>query len=106
MNKYNVLPTLQAIIEKVKTYQGLNLENVTFICVQHLVFTTVDLIQSLIILGAKPNNIHVMGKFYSTCPKVAEQLIQMGIVYHTSSYPQQIGYFKDYLNHDIKKYVG
>lgn len=58
MNKYNVPPTLQAIIEKVKTYQRLNLENVTFICVQHLVFTTVDLIQSLIILGAKQKNIH------------------------------------------------
>lgn len=102
MNKYNVLPTLQAIIEKVKNYQRLNLDNVTFICVQHLVFTTVNLIQSLIILGAKPKNIHVMGKFYSTCLKVEEQLIKMGVVYHTSSYPQQLGYFKDYLNQDIK----
>lgn len=102
MNEYNILPTLQAIIEKAKTYPKLILENVTFICVQHLVFTTVDLIQSLIILGAKPKNIHVMGKFYSTCPKVEEQLIQMGVVYHPSSCLQQIGYFKDYFNHDIK----
>lgn len=102
MNEYNVLPTLQAIIEKVKTYQRLNLANITFVCVQHLVFTVVDLIQSLIILGAKPKNIHIMGKFYSTCLKVEEQLIQMGVVYHTSSCPQRFGYFKDYFNHDIK----
>lgn len=102
MNKYTVLPTLQAIIEKVKTYQRLNLENVTFICVQHLVFTTVALIQSLIILGAKPKNIHIMGKFYSTCSEVKKQLIQMGVAYHASSCPRQLGCFKDHFNYDLK----
>lgn len=102
MSKYNVLPTLQAIIEKVHTYHHFNLEKVTFVCVQHLVFTTVDLIQSLIILGAKPKNIHIMGKFYSTCSEVEEQIIQMGVVYHASSYPKQLGCFKDYFNYDVK----
>lgn len=81
MNKY-VLPTLQAIIEKVRAYHNFNLEKITFVCVQHLVFTMVDLIESLIILGAKPKNIHIMGKIYSTCPKVEERIIQMGVIYH------------------------
>lgn len=101
MNKY-VLPTLQAIIEKVRAYHNFNLEKITFVCVQHLVFTTVDLIESLIILGAKPKNIHIMGKIYSTCSKVEERIIQMGVVYHASSYPQQLGCFKDHFNYDIK----
>lgn len=102
MNKYNILPTLQAIVEKIKNYRNLNLEKVTFVCVQHLVFTTVDLIRSLIILGAKPKNIHVMGKFYSTCSEVKEQMIQMGVVYHASFPPRQLGCFKDHFSYDIK----
>ncbi len=32
MNKY-VLPTLQAIIEKVRAYHNFNLEKITFVCV-------------------------------------------------------------------------
>lgn len=43
-----------------------------------------------------------MGKFYSTCSEVKAQLIQMGVAYHASSCPWQLGCFKDHFNYDIK----
>ncbi len=96
-----ILPTLQVIVERLKVRNELNLENVTFVCVQHFLFTTVDLIKSLIMLGARPSNIHIMGKIYSTCPKVVEQLIKIGVVYYPSSHPQKFGHFNYYFNKDI-----
>ncbi|WP_375330873.1 NAD(P)-dependent oxidoreductase [Candidatus Tisiphia endosymbiont of Oplodontha viridula] len=96
-----ILATLQSIIDKLKGCKDLNLKNVTFVCVQHLLFTTIDLIKSLIKLGAKPNNIHIMGKIYSNCPIVIAQLIEMGVNYYPSSQPQQFGYFNYYFNIDI-----
>ncbi len=96
-----ILPALQVIVERLKVCNELNLENITFVCVQHFLFTTVDLIKSLIMLGAKPSNIHIMGKIYSTCPKVVEQLIKIGVVYYPSSHPQKFGHFNYYFNKDI-----
>jgi len=101
-----ILATLQVIIEKLKNYQslnyrGLNLSDITFVCVQHLLFTTIDLIKALIILGAKPNNIHIMGKIYSSCPLVIEELTSLGVIYYPSSSPSRYGHFEYYFNGDI-----
>jgi S-adenosylhomocysteine hydrolase len=103
MNNLNkpLLPTLQVLIDKLKPSKDIDIENIVFVCVQHLLFTTIDLIKSLIILGAQPSNIHIMGKVYSTCPKVVDQLIEMGVIYYPSSCPQKWGYFQDYFNNDI-----
>lgn len=99
--KPQILPVLQIIIEKLKAHQDLHIGNVTFVCVQHLLFTTVDLIKALIILGAKPKNIHITGKIYSTCPEVIEEIIKIGAVYYYNTQPQQLGSFNDYFNNDI-----
>lgn len=97
----NILLTLQNIVDRLQDCKNLNLENVTFVCVQHLLFTTVDLIQALIMLGAKSSNIHIMGKIYSTCLKVVEQLTEIGVIYYPSTVPQQLGCFNSYFNNDI-----
>lgn len=99
--KIQILPTLQIIIDKLKIGKELDLRNVTFVCVQHLLFTTVDLINALIILGAKPSNIHITGKIYSTCPEVVEQIIKMGVIYYHNTQPKQLGRFNDYFNQDM-----
>ena len=39
-----------------------------FVCVQHILETTVTLFQTLIDLGANPDNIYLVGKYYSTSP--------------------------------------
>jgi S-adenosylhomocysteine hydrolase len=95
------LPTLQAIIDELKPCKELNLECVTFVCVQHLLYTTIDLVKALVILGAKPGNIHIMGKIYSTCPKVVEQLEEIGVIYYHSSQPRELGCFEEYFDYDI-----
>ncbi|XVN42086.1 MAG: NAD(P)-dependent oxidoreductase [Candidatus Rickettsia vulgarisii] len=97
----NILPTVQNIVDRLKDCKNLDLENITFVCVQHLLFTTVDLIKALILLGAKPSNIHIMGKIYSTCPEVIKQLTEMGGVHYPSTEPQQLGNFNSYFNNDI-----
>lgn len=108
MNNFDppILPTLQAIIKKLTNYTspnywGLSLSDITFVCIQHLLFTTIDLIKALIILGAKPNNIHIMGKIYSSCPVVIEELTNLGVIYYPSSNPSRYGYFEYYFNGDI-----
>lgn len=99
--KIQILPALQIIIDKVKASKELDFENITFVCVQHLLFTTVDLIRALITLGTKPSNIHITGKIYSTCPGVVEQIIEIGAIYYRSTQPQQLGCFNEYFNQDI-----
>jgi S-adenosylhomocysteine hydrolase len=96
------LPTLQAIIDNLKPCAELNLQDITFICVQHLLYTTIDLIKALIVLGAKPSNIHIMGKIYSSCPEVIQQLEEIGVINYSSSQPSKLGHFDEYFNNDIK----
>ncbi len=96
-----MLPILKSIVDRIKSTSPLNLENITFVCVQHLLFTTIDIIESLILLKAKPNNIHIMGKIYSSCPAVVKQLMNIGANYHPSSRPSQLGYFNDSFNSDL-----
>ncbi len=96
-----MLPILQIIVDKIKATSTLDFKNVTFVCIQHLLFTTVDIIESLLLLNAKPSNIHIMGKIYSSCPEVVSQLIDMKVQYYPSSSPLQIGCFSDYFTADI-----
>lgn len=96
-----MLPILQVMIDRIKAIPALNFQNVTFVCVQHLLFTTVDVIECLLLLNAKPTNIHIMGKIYSSCPVVATRLLDMKVQYYRSSNPVRIGYFNDYFTADI-----
>ncbi|OZG32515.1 NAD(P)-dependent oxidoreductase [Rickettsia endosymbiont of Culicoides newsteadi] len=100
-HKQKILPVLQTIVDRLKVCKDINLTDVTFVCIQHLLFTTIDLIKSLIMLGAKPSNIHIMGKIYSTCPEVVEQIIKLGVIHYHCTQPQQLGNFNDCFNKDI-----
>ena len=71
------MPVLEKLLKKVNSV-GL-FKKTLFICVQHLLFTNIDLFKAMISLGAVPQNIYVLGKLYSTNHSVTESLAHMGI---------------------------
>ena len=101
---YKELSVLSYIVELFKqNNKNLNLGEITFICIQHLFFTTVSLIEALIDLGAMPHNIHIIGKIYSTCPEVVNRLRNKNVNCYGISEPERPGYFSEYFERDISK---
>jgi len=95
------LPVLDAIVGAASKGM-LGLHSVAFVCVQHLLFTTVSLLGSLVKLGVTPGNIHITGKPYSASPLVINHLIETGYHYYPNVHQQNLGEFADYFKHDIK----
>lgn len=104
--KYNTstnnLPVLRAIIDNVDNDAIGSLTNIAFVCVQHLLDTTFDLFNSLVELGAKPHNIHIMGKSYSLCEEVVRKIIANNYSYYSLSKATELGSFIKYFEDDIK----
>lgn len=96
------LPVLEAIIEAIPDKTFLKLESVCFVCVQHLLFTTVQLMDSLVRLGALPRNIYIMGKSYSSSPQVADLLKARGYKYYANKSQDKLGTFSESFQDDIK----
>lgn len=69
---------------------------------QHLLYTTLNLLESFKRLGAQPDNIHVMGKSYSSCLAVANKLIDNGYRYYPNSEQSRIGNFSEIFQRDIE----
>ncbi len=97
------LPVLDAIAKTVKRNALPRMNKVVFVCVQHLLHTTVNLLESLIALGADPNNIFLLGKQYSSCDLVAEKLINMGIHLQEMTPLNRLGEYTDVFNYDVSK---
>jgi S-adenosylhomocysteine hydrolase len=70
------MPLVDLLID---TYVGLDFSRVRIIGVQHILETTHGMFQALYQLGLKPENISVLGKCYSTCKEVYEEMIEDGI---------------------------
>jgi S-adenosylhomocysteine hydrolase len=81
----------------------MNLERLLFVCVQHELAATVVMFKHLIAFGVRPKNIYVIGKHYSTCEDVVNELRMLGI--QRPYYPKQenIGEFAKYFKLNIKK---
>ncbi len=60
-------------------FQNLNFENTLIIAAQHLYSTTYVLIKALRELKLKPENLYIIGKCYSTDPRVYDQLLKDGV---------------------------
>lgn len=80
----------------------ISLEDTVFIGVQHLLFTTGSLFETLIRLGAKPENMYFAGKCYSTSPVVADKLRAMGMHIINGTKPEKWGEYAAAHNNDIK----
>lgn len=104
MLKYDntLLPVLQEIINKPVQKYNWQVENTALVCVQHLLYTTCDLLHAFKNMNISPQNIHIMGKTYSTCPKVTNSLILNKFSYYPSTEYNEIGCFTEYFEQDIK----
>ena len=72
-----------------------------FICGEHLLETTVSLLEMYIKLGAKPENIYVTGKTYSNNAQVIEQLNQLKIQHIPNDEQDTLGAFSGGYDCDI-----
>lgn len=71
-----LLPLVELLVT---SYDGPSLENVKIIGVQHILETTHSMFQSLYQRGLKPENVSIIGKCYSTCEEVYNEMVQEGI---------------------------
>jgi len=74
--KQLILPLVESLID---ACEGISLSRVRIIGVQHILETTHSMFQSLYRLGLKPENVSLIGKCYSTCKEVYEEMIADGI---------------------------
>lgn len=101
--KEQQLPVLRALTEAVKKNLRLDLKNIAFVCVQHLVDTTVDLFQSIIEVGALPDNIFILGKHYSQSLVATKGLLNLGVNIQPISIQNKLGEFSSIFNKDIEQ---
>jgi S-adenosylhomocysteine hydrolase len=70
------LPLVDSLVS---SYKGASLANTRIIGVQHILETTHTMFRSLYQLGLKPENISIIGKCYSTCKEVYDEMVADGI---------------------------
>jgi D-isomer specific 2-hydroxyacid dehydrogenase, NAD binding domain len=72
------------------------------VCVQHLLETTGSLFEKLIELGFRAQNIHALGKAYSTDPSVEDRLRELGIRVHPNETQFEWGKYSNQFAIDVK----
>lgn len=87
------LPVLEIMIKIINSTGKLDLEKVAIIGVQHMLFTTVSLLEALIKLGIGADNIYLTGKSYSTCSEVTDYLCSLDIQYQRPLPQTKLGDF-------------
>jgi hypothetical protein len=92
---------LEELVLRVSKLTVGRLDDVGFVCVQHLLETTGSLFESLVRLGARPGNMFVLGKCYSTNAKVLRRLSRLGVRVWSGTKPDQWGRFTTTLDRDI-----
>ncbi len=100
---FPVLPVLEELVARFSKVTVGKLDDVAFVCVQHLLETTGSLFESLIRLGARPENIFVLGKCYSTNRSVLRRLKRLGVRVRGGTKPEQWGCFTPTLDRDIAR---
>lgn len=83
-----MLPVLRELItQSISSKIPTSFHDVVFVCTQHFLSSSIDLIQSLISLGANPGHIFITTKNYSYHEDIATSLAYMGVnvIFDTSS---------------------
>lgn len=96
-----VLEEIKRLTESPEWKLKSDFKDVIFVCGQHLLSTTISLMEFLIKLGANPQNILVVGKSYSNNKEVAERLEKLGIYVQPTSEQSTFGGFEDAYHDDI-----
>lgn len=96
------LPVLDALMDKARAEGKAGILNKTAIVyVHHPLMTSINLIDALIQLGAKPENLFILGKSYSDCEPVASALIEKGVYYQPCSMQTGLGQYSPSFIRDI-----
>jgi S-adenosylhomocysteine hydrolase len=93
------LPLLDSILNKVEHLKPLN--NTTIIYIHHALDTSVNLVSSMIRLGACPQDIFVLGKSYSECPSAVQRIKNLNVIYQDCSKQTALGQFSQSFTYDI-----
>jgi S-adenosylhomocysteine hydrolase len=78
------------------------LSQTVFVCVQHILLTTSSLFESLIGLGARPSNIFILGKCYSTNIDVLNKLHNIGVNIIQGKKPTAYGTYSYIMDEEIR----
>jgi S-adenosylhomocysteine hydrolase len=79
------LPVLESVFPKSSFRE--ETKDIALVCVQHLLETTGSLLEKCIEFGFRPQNIHVLGKLYSTNDLVRDKVQGLGVrVYPTADH--------------------
>lgn len=105
--KFFTKPTLAylPILEKLTDYalmkKKFSLSDIAIVYIHHPLKTSVNLIDSMIRLGAMPKNIFVLGKKYSECKTVVEQVTRYGVHYQPCSEQVGLGQYRYSFTRDV-----
>src|SRR3990167_11211256 len=98
------LPVLDAMLKKAQSnLLSHSLENTAIIYIHHPLLTSINLIEAILRLGAKPKNIFVLGKHYSECAYVVQKIKEYGVYYQPCSPQTEFGTFAHNFRQDVKK---
>ena len=93
------LPLLERIVSQTKTAS--HLRNTAIVYIHHPLQTSVNLLDCIVRLGAQSKNIFVLGKKYSECPSVVQQIKSYGVYYQSCSAQAGLGQFAQSFTRDI-----
>jgi hypothetical protein len=104
MKKFPDLPILEQICSAlVQSGYGNVCQGVVFVCAQHLLDSTGSLIQCLIRLGARPADIFIVGKRYSSNSGVLNGLKDLGVCVVDASCPPEWKEFGQTFDIDVRR---
>jgi len=97
------LPLVQSLVD---TSKGKDLSRVKIIGEKHILETTHAMFRSLYCIGLKPENISLIGKCYSTCLEVYEEMVADGIDVSPGSfaYSSHLAFDEQYSN-EVQKFL-
>ena len=103
----NYMTNLPVLDNFLKNYQSflmdIPLKNTVIVYIHHALQTSLNVISSLLMLGANPSNIYVVGKSYSENKEVVAKIKKMGINYQDSSSQKGYGKYKASFIYDIEQ---
>jgi len=97
------LPILEKLLDRVNSDADIekSLKNTAVVYVHHALQTSVNLLDGIIHLGAKPDNIFILGKKYSESTDVVKKMLDRNIHYRQSSSQTGLGRFDSTFTSDI-----
>lgn len=96
------LPVLDALMDKAYIEGKTEILNKTAVFyVHHPLKTSINVINALISLGAKPEHLFILGKRYSECESVVSAMVQKGVHYQPCSMQTGVGQYSYSFIRDI-----